>query len=201
MCPPRRRYQTWPPGRRVKLFAENHREKRCNRLATLMPRLLGRALRCSGSHNGTGKFFAALSQRRRIMDNSTVQGGQPMKRMLAMFTVLAVWVALAAPPGAAPNTLTAKEKAEGWILLFDGKTLDNWDPNTNPNGAWKVVDGTIMTDSPRGTTLLTKEDFANFELRLEFRTTDNVNSGVMLRNPRPHPAPPGEAKGKKKGGG
>ncbi len=124
-----------------------------------------------------------------------------MKRMLAMFTVLAVWVALAAPPGAAPNTLTAKEKAEGWILLFDGKTLDNWDPNTNPNGAWKVVDGTIMTDSPRGTTLLTKEDFANFELRLEFRTTDNVNSGVMLRNPRPHPAPPGEAKGKKKGGG
>ncbi len=27
---------------------------------------------------------------------------------------------------AAPNTLTEQEKAEGWILMFDGKTTENW---------------------------------------------------------------------------
>ena len=92
-----------------------------------------------------------------------------------------------------PNSLTGKEKAEGWKLLFDGKSLDQWDLSTSPTAQWKAVDGTIVTDSSKGGTLLSKEDFANFELKVEFRTTDNVNSGVMLRNPRPD--------ANKKGGG
>ena len=113
------------------------------------------------------------------------------------------WLALGAAIAAgaeAPNTLTAREKADGWKLLFDGKSLDQWDPSTSPNAPWKVVNGAVMTDSAQGGTLLSKEDFANFELRVEFRTTDNVNSGVMLRNPRPRPPAP-DAKGKKGGGG
>ena len=84
-----------------------------------------------------------------------------------------------------PNSLTGKEKAEGWKLLFDGKSLDQWDLSTSPKTQWKAVDGAIVTDSKEGGALLSKEDFANFELKVEFRTTDNVNSGVMLRNPRP----------------
>src|SRR3954465_11553883 len=84
-----------------------------------------------------------------------------------------------------PNTLTGKEKAEGWKLLFDGKSLDQWDLTTSPKTPWKVVDGAIVTDAKVGGALLSKEDFANFELKVQFRTTDNVNSGVMLRNPRP----------------
>jgi len=120
-----------------------------------------------------------------------------MKRILAVLFVMAVSGAMAAP-GDAPNSLTAKEKAEGWILLFDGKSLDQWDLSSSPSAKWKIADGAIMTDSAQGGTLLSKEDFANFELRVEFRTTDNVNSGVMLRNPRPRPAGPD---GKKGGGG
>jgi hypothetical protein len=32
----------------------------------------------------------------------------------------------------ADNVLTKQEKAEGWILLFDGKSLDGWDSDARP---------------------------------------------------------------------
>ncbi|HTM12783.1 MAG TPA: DUF1080 domain-containing protein [Bryobacteraceae bacterium] len=115
-----------------------------------------------------------------------------MKRIVVALAVMAVCAAIAISAGM-PNTLTGKEKSEGWKLLFDGKSLDQWDLSTSPKAQWKVVDGAIVTDSTQGGTLLSKEDFANFELKVEFRTTDNVNSGVMLRNPRPDAS--------KKGGG
>ena len=45
-----------------------------------------------------------------------------------------------------PNTLSAKEKAEGWQLLFDGKDLSGWHSylEKKPGKAWQVHDGTIM---------------------------------------------------------
>jgi hypothetical protein len=112
---------------------------------------------------------------------------------IAVALVALMGCAVIATPAGMPNSLTGKEKTEGWKLLFDGKSLDQWDLSTSPTAQWKAVDGAIVTDSKQGGTLLSKEDFANFELKVEFRTTDNVNSGVMLRNPRPD--------GSKKGGG
>jgi len=107
-----------------------------------------------------------------------------MKHIVVALVALMGCAVIATPAGM-PNSLTGKEKAEGWKLLFDGKSLDQWDLSTSPTAQWKAVDGAIVTDSTKGGTLLSKEDFANFELKVEFRTTDNVNSGVMLRNPRP----------------
>lgn len=115
-----------------------------------------------------------------------------MKRIVLVLTAIMACASIATP-AAMPNTLTGKEKSEGWKSLFDGKSLDQWDLTTSPTTQWKVVDGAIVTDSPKGGTLLSKEDFANFELKVEFRTTDNVNSGVMLRNPRPNPSKKGGA--------
>jgi hypothetical protein len=116
-----------------------------------------------------------------------------MKHIVVALAALMGCAVIATPAGM-PNGLTGNEKAEGWKLLFDGKSLDQWDLSTSPTAQWKAVDGAIVTDSKQGGTLLSKEDFANFELKVEFRTTDNVNSGVMLRNPRPDAS-------KKKGGG
>ena len=41
-----------------------------------------------------------------------------------------------------PNTLTKKEIKEGWELLFDGKSLDNWKTfNGGKVTGWKIEDG------------------------------------------------------------
>ena len=59
---------------------------------------------------------------------------------------------------------------------------------------WKVADGAIKADlSDAGGTLLTKDTFDNFVLKVEFRAHADINSGIILRSPAPRPAPaPGE---------
>jgi len=126
-----------------------------------------------------------------------------MKRLLVLFLVAGLCTTWAQGKkkgmGAAPNTLTAQEQKDGWELLFDGKSLDKWNVSPELAKVWSVVDGTIKCDSSAaGGTMLTKEDFSDFILRAEFRANPDINSGIMLRNPRPRPVVAGE---KKKGGG
>src|SRR4051812_41956308 len=54
-----------------------------------------------------------------------LRGGSYMKRIVAGLAALGLWAAVAAPPEMS-NMLTAKEKSDGWMLLFDGKTLNGW---------------------------------------------------------------------------
>jgi hypothetical protein len=37
------------------------------------------------------------------------------------------------------NTLSAREKADGWQILFDGKTLDGWHPSPGPAGGGRAT--------------------------------------------------------------
>jgi hypothetical protein len=86
---------------------------------------------------------------------------------------------------AAANQLTVEEQREGFTLLFDGKSLDGWDVRPGQEAVWRVVDGVIENDSSApGATLLTKQDFANYVLKAEFRAHPGVNSGLMLRQRR-----------------
>jgi len=51
-----------------------------------------------------------------------------------------------------PNTLTKKEKKNGWQLLFDGKTIDGWhgyNMKVFPD-CWKIEDGTFTMNSKGG---------------------------------------------------
>lgn len=70
----------------------------------------------------------------------------------------------------------------GWTPLFDGVTLDGW----QPRGAtiWRAEGGAIspLPGSGRGH-LVTREPFTDFELALEFWADDEVNSGVFIRAP------------------
>jgi hypothetical protein len=124
-----------------------------------------------------------------------------MKRIAFVLGAVGLWAAFAAPPEP-PNTLSAKEKSEGWILLFDGHTLNGWTPSSN-SAEWKVEDGAIMMHSDKGGNLFTNDTFDNFELQIEFRTTPDVNSGIYLRyTPRPYnPATKGQPKPKGKSQG
>ena len=93
------------------------------------------------------------------------------------------------------NGLTPQEQQEGWILLFDGKTLDKWMVTPALAKVFKVADGAIKADmSDAGGTLLTKDTFDNFVLRVEFRAHPDINSGIILRSPAPGPAPAGGEK-------
>jgi hypothetical protein len=87
---------------------------------------------------------------------------------------------------AQPNTLTPQEKAAGWKLLFDGKTLEEWlDPakDTPPGDAWVVEDGTIRTKAkPKyNEDLISKDSFLDYELTWEWKISLGGNSGLKYR--------------------
>jgi hypothetical protein len=98
--------------------------------------------------------------------------------------VFACAVALVSP--AADNQLTPKEKAEGWRLLFDGKTYANWEDPTKkspPSNAFTIEDGCIrsLPHPAIDEDLFTKELFSDFELEFDWKIAPGGNSGVKYR--------------------
>jgi hypothetical protein len=81
-----------------------------------------------------------------------------------------------------PNTLTAAERAAGWRLLFDGRTTAGWRgfKQAGMPAGWQVVDGALTRVSGGGD-IITTEQFANFELALEWQIAAGGNSGIMFR--------------------
>jgi len=82
------------------------------------------------------------------------------------------------------NTLTDKEKAEGWELLFNGKNLDGWKKyNDGEVTGWSVEDGILNNSgvgSDHGGDIITKkQDYKDFELYLEWKVNPKSNSGVF----------------------
>ncbi len=78
------------------------------------------------------------------------------------------------------NTLTRAEITDGWILLFDGESLFGW---TEEGAAkWRAADGTLVGDSSEAGWLRSNSAFADYVLKLEFRTGEEGNSGVFLRS-------------------
>lgn len=73
---------------------------------------------------------------------------------------------------------------DGWVSLFDGKTLDGW---IQKNGTAKYVvkdgtiEGTTNTGSPNSF-LCTKKLYGDFELEFEVKVHDRLNSGVQIRS-------------------
>ena len=85
-----------------------------------------------------------------------------------------------------PNNLSRKESGEGWVLLFDGKTLNGWTarPTSDPasKGDWKVENGSMVCGGTTPSWIATDATFSDYRLTLEFRGAEKVNSGVFLRS-------------------
>lgn len=81
------------------------------------------------------------------------------------------------------NTLSEKEKKEGWRLLFNGKNLDGWRTFQGREiTGWKVIDGVLNNSgvgSDHGGDIITREKFQNFELELEWKIAPQSNSGIF----------------------
>jgi hypothetical protein len=108
-----------------------------------------------------------------------------MKRPLLI--ALALTASLALPLVAAedtkPNALTAAEKAAGWKLLFDGKSLTGWHnfKNDGIRPGWQVKDGSLVCVDPHDAgDIVTTEKFAAFELQLDYNISEGGNSGIMF---------------------
>ena len=86
---------------------------------------------------------------------------------------------------AAANTLTRAEKANGWQLLFDGKTKAGWHVynNKSDGSAWKVEDGTLFFDptSQGGKgDIVSDGEYENFHLKLDWKLEPGGNSGLIF---------------------
>jgi hypothetical protein len=72
---------------------------------------------------------------------------------------------------------------EGFVALFDGKSLDGWKP-TGKADAWAAEGGAIVCKGGGGGYLLTEKEYGDFEFRCEYRwEKKGGNSGVALRTP------------------
>jgi hypothetical protein len=112
----------------------------------------------------------------------SLERNRAMKNVPSHWIVTAaVVVFVAATWAAEPNTLTDQERAEGWILLFDGKSLGAWRgiASTEVPAGWDVHDGAIrIGKATKAGDIITREKFGNFDFRFEFRLTPGANSGV-----------------------
>ena len=86
-----------------------------------------------------------------------------------------------------PNTLTEREKREGWKLLWDGKTTAGWRGAklaTFPPSGWEIKDGVLSVleaegrESAAGGDIVSVDQYRNFELVVEFMITKGANSGI-----------------------
>jgi hypothetical protein len=83
---------------------------------------------------------------------------------------------------AADNELTPAEKADGWILLFDGKSTTGWKNNTDKPVAAKVEDGTINPHASGGYVVVYENPFGDFVLKCDVKMDQpNCNSGIFAR--------------------
>jgi hypothetical protein len=113
--------------------------------------------------------------------------------LVTLFVGAAASLANAQARGVGPNELTAAERAAGWRLLFDGRTLKGWRGlgyDSVPSAHWRVSNGAIekiasgmvpkMPDGQPaiGGDLMSADTFGDFELAFQWKVAPGANSGV-----------------------
>jgi hypothetical protein len=108
----------------------------------------------------------------------------------AIISQLALLIAGCTQAGNAPavsttsgaTTLTVEQRAAGWRSLFDGTSTSAWRGYKSPTfpAGWSIVDG-VLTKSGSVGDLLSKEQFGNFELALDWNLSTGGNAGIFYR--------------------
>jgi len=85
-------------------------------------------------------------------------------------------------PTEAPVVLSETEQKEGFVSLFDGTNMDQWQGNL---AGYLLKDGAIEVNpqAKGGGNLYTKEEYDNFIYRFEFQLTPGGNNGIGLHAP------------------
>jgi hypothetical protein len=89
-----------------------------------------------------------------------------------------------------PNNLDSEEKAQGWRLLWDGKTAKGWRSARGegfPAKGWSLANGELAVESKAGGgDIMTDEEFGAFELQMDFKVSAGANSGIFYLLTSPH---------------
>src|SRR3954465_13280921 len=96
-----------------------------------------------------------------------------MKRM--------VWVgvaSIAALVAGCSHMETMMGGNSGWETVFDGKSINNFDPVGDAN--WRIENGVLVADKGQGY-LVTKKSYKDFQIRAEFWAEADTNSGIFVR--------------------
>ncbi len=72
---------------------------------------------------------------------------------------------------------------QGFVPLFDGKTLNGWILVHGKGRGYVVEDGAIVCPADGGGNLFTEKEYADFVLRLEWRLWEGGNNGIGIRAP------------------
>ncbi len=86
-----------------------------------------------------------------------------------------------------PNDISAQEKFNGYTLLFDGNSVEDWRgayKTAFPTSGWVIKDGELSVqkadgaESTNGGDIVTKKQYGAFEFKFDFKLTEGANSGV-----------------------
>lgn len=86
-----------------------------------------------------------------------------------------------------PNYISPQERAQGWQLLFDGKTTNGWrgaHKDAFPKSGWEVKNGELIVlsqggaESQGGGDIVTLDEYSTFEFQADFMLTPGANSGI-----------------------
>lgn len=97
-----------------------------------------------------------------------------MKKYLLLEVILFAWLCLG---------LAIRPLADGWVSIFDGKTLTGWKAAENP-ATFSVQDGAIVVNGPRAHLFydgpVNNHTFKNFEWKAQVKTMPGSNSGMFI---------------------
>ena len=115
-----------------------------------------------------------------------------MKRNIVLsLSCLAATLIMLPSFGQGVNTITSKEKKEGWVLLFNGTDFTGWRQcnGTAMPANWIIEDNAmkVFTGEGRrpgsganGDILFSDKKFSNFELTIDWKASKMANSGIFF---------------------
>jgi hypothetical protein len=80
-----------------------------------------------------------------------------------------------------PTTVTAAE--DGFVSLFDGKSLKGWKLIGKKGEGYGAKDGVLFCAKGGGGKLITEKEYSDFVLRFEFKLAPGANNGLGIRAP------------------
>ena len=105
-------------------------------------------------------------------------------RAMRVVALVAVVLAAASQGYAGCKPCAPSSGDEGWVSLFDGKTLDGW-KQINGKAPYVVEDGTIKGTTAAGSPnsfLCSAKHYGDFDLEFEVKVDPRLNSGCQIRS-------------------